>query len=202
MIQPSTTGAPGPHLVVTPKAAFAIPIATSLQFDAVIQAALNPAVTKLSYVRDIRLGGRLHTLGSILIVRDGVLFTLDLPESGAFRSLDEEGLRLLAFEALRASPLRLTRAEIECGPRCSNARLVWENHRHRVRMSARHSILDALDRSGVLPLRNFDVRREDVFALACENAVDIDLNAEDIDGADVRLSIGPIGPRSRTTRAI
>lgn len=202
MIRPSSTASVGPHFVITPKAQTAIPVATYLEYDAVIQSALDSAVTELSYVGDIRLGGRLHALGCILIVRDGVPFALDLVDPGGVRTLDEEGLRLLAFETLGASPLRLSRAEIEAGPRCENARTVWENSRHRVRISARHSILDALDCAGVLPLRSFDARREDVFALACETVVDIDLDAADIADADVRLSAGPIGPRSHLMRVI
>ncbi|QUS37832.1 hypothetical protein RPMA_02350 [Tardiphaga alba] len=196
MIQPPNR-APGSHLVTTPKSTLSIPVTTALEYDAVIQAALDPAVAELSYIRTVHLGGRLHPLDCVLVSRDGALFALDIADGSSVRPLDAEGLRLLAFDALGASPLRLTRNEIEEEPRCSNARLVWENARHRVRMPARQSVLDALDISGAIPLREFDVRREDVFALACENVIDIDLDANDIDAAEVRRSTVPAAPRPR-----
>jgi len=201
MIQPPNR-ASGSHLVTTAKSSLSIPVETALDYDAVIQAALDPAVTELSYVRTVRLGGRLHPLGCVIVARDGALLALDIEDGSSVRPLDAEGLRLLAFEALGASPWRLTRAEIEEEPRCSNARLVWENARHRVRMPARQSVLDALEVSGAIPLREFDVRREDVFALACENVVDIDLDAIDLDAAEVRRSTGPAAQRPRALGGI
>lgn len=64
-------------------------------------------------------------------------------------------------------------------------------------MDVRLGILDALDCWGAMPLRTFEARREDIYALCCEAAVDVDLTAADLDGAVVRRSSRIVAPRSR-----
>jgi hypothetical protein len=48
-----------------------------------------------------------------------------------------------------------------------------------------------------MPLRNFEARCEDIYALCCEAAVDVDLTAADLDGAVVPHSSRSVAPRSR-----
>lgn len=187
MRSPSRIAAPSHQLFLTPKSSHAIPIAGPLAYDALRQAALDPAVEAIEYVGKVPVGGRNYHLGGILVVRDGTRYVLDIYDGKNLRSIDEEGLRLLAIDQIGATPFALPRSRILCEPRCSSARLIWEHRRRPVGMHARSRILEDLDRGGPSSLRTMRARREDVFALACEALVDIDLG-EALDEAIVRRS--------------
>jgi hypothetical protein len=75
-------------------------------------------------------------------------------------------------------------------------RVVWECHRHPVRMDVRLGILAALDCWGAMSCATSRRRYEGIYALCCEAAVDVDLTAADLDGAVVRRSSRIVAPRS------
>lgn len=187
---------PVQEFIVTPKSPNAIPVADRLGRDVVVQAALDPAITSIEYMHALRVGAGSYPFDGIVMVRDGARYAVELGcATPTVRSLDEEGLRLLAFDTLDAVPGIALRRDIAREPRCSNARLVWECAGHHVRLQRRLEILDLLDCRGAMHVGGFGGPREDVFALACDAVVDIDLDAADIATAEVRRSIGPTAPR-------
>jgi hypothetical protein len=177
-----------PSLFLTPKAPAAIPVSDDLSYDVLCQAALDPAVTAIEFVRYVAVAGLPRRVDAIVLMRDGARRVVDIRDGG-IRSLDDQGLRLLAIDKLGATPLPLTAAGILGEPRCSNARLVWEEHRRPVRMHFRTHVVETLEAGGATSIRRLGLRyREDVFALACETMVDIDLDTDPVEGGLVRLS--------------
>lgn len=188
MRSPSQAAFHSQHLFLTAKSQAAIPVADPITHDALRQAALDPSVTAIEYVGNVFVGGANYFLDAIVVVRDGARYVLDIYDGKPVRSMDEEGLRLLAIDKTGCVPLPLPRGRILREPQCSNARLIWEHHRHPVKMSVRARVLEALENGGAMSIRELGVRREDVFALACDAAIDIDLNGDPIDVAAVRRS--------------
>lgn len=186
-------------LIVTPKSSSAIPVSNTLRRDLVIQTALDPAVVGIEYIRTVPVGAANYLFDGIVVVRDGTRHAVEFQHASVVRTLDLEGLRLLAIEKIEATPFAWTPTEVLREPRCTNARLIWECSHHRVRLDRRLGILDSLDCWGAMPLRNFDAPRADVFALACEAAVDVDLEAKDLDSALIRRSSRMPIPRPRIT---
>jgi hypothetical protein len=176
-------------LFLTPKAATAIPVADALAHDALRQAALDPAVSRIEYVGAVAFGRQRYDLDGILIVRDGARLVLDFQDDRRLRTLDEEGLRLIAVETIGAATLLAAKEDVLAHPRCANARRVWAARDHCVTLGIRNKILAHLDEEGGLTIRALGPRyKDDVFALACEAVLDIDISADSIEQAAVRPS--------------
>ncbi len=171
------------NLFVGPKCASAIPTRHPLVRDAVLQASFDPSVSQIEFVPSVQVGRHAVALNSVILTKDGRRFLLDVIDARPLRTLDDEGLVLLALERAGFETLQLSESTIRGEPRCSNAREIWRSRSYRLSSPQRSSILDILAERGPLSiawLRNMFGKldcREAVFALACEGAVQIDIDA-------------------------
>jgi hypothetical protein len=179
-----------PNFVNSPKCASAIPAATVLHRDLLIQSALDPHVRSIELVDAIRHCGRAASPRSIVLHRDDGRFMLDIDGTGVDR--DSEDTCSLVSELLLQgiSLLEIKSEEIRREPRFGNARRVWEFRDVDPTMRERDRILYRLDERGPQTVRELEMLAASydvlpaVCALACADVVEID-----IDGA-------PIGPRT------
>lgn len=188
--QPSSSGAaamlPFPKapfaLFLTPKSPAAIPIRDGLHHDLLRQAALDATVKRIDYVGSVVVAGAPVDLDAIVITRGRDRYIVEaVGHDTAFRSLDDDGMYLLAARKLAATPLRLTSSEIRREPTASNARMVWDQHRRSVGLDRRLAIADALDRCGPMTIGEMACEmgrgaRLDVFGLACEATLCLDID--------------------------
>ena len=187
-------------LFLTPKSPIAIPIRDALCHDALRQFALDPVVTDIDYVESVVVSGSPVALHAIVVARGRRRDLVEIVDADPYpRSIDDEGLRLLAAKKLCATPLRLTRRDIQREPVASNARMVWDEHVRPVGMDRRLAIADVLDRCGPVTIR--ELSRElgrsaklDVFALACATTLRIDI------GGDLGRAIVTHGPAAAGRR--
>jgi hypothetical protein len=185
----------GPSVFVAAKATTAIPAADELVRHALIQAALDPAVRAIEFIPTVAVYGSVIALDVIVLRGDDGRRVLDIVETRPVRSLDDEGLALLAVDQLGLPALTLTAADIRREPRAGNCRLVW-NHRHyRVNAGDRVHVLQVLTEEGEMTLARaaaqcrfaFDAVAA-VLALVCADLVEID------------LATLPLGPETRVRR--
>jgi hypothetical protein len=182
------------QLFISVKTTTAIPTRCSLVRDALIQATLDPAVRAIEFIPSARVGKKEVALDAVVIVRDDGRFLLDVVPARPLRNVEDEGLVLLAADALGLRTWTLTECDIRREPRFENARLVWGYRMAPVGIEMRMRILTMLRDDGPMSLGYLlqqlrgprDPGRA-VMALACSDLLELDLD------------MGPLGP-STTVR--
>jgi len=175
------------------KSSAPVPVSSALRLDVLVQSALDPSVDEIDYVQCAVISGcRVH-LDLPIIVRKRARFAVDIVDDHPLRSVDDEGLSLLAVQDLGLEILELRRSDIHRDPVADNARLVWRHADQEVRFDDEIAALEAL--SG----RDFTIDQlteltgvsvEAIFALACADLVAVDLTAHRI-CADTMVSTSP-----------
>jgi hypothetical protein len=170
----------------------AIPARRALVRDALVQTSLDPAVRSIEFIPTARVATTPVDLEAIVIHRNDGRFYLDVVAARPLRDLDNEGLALIALEALGLGPLMRTTADIQREPRLSNSRVVWSHRLHPVGTSLRTRILKVLGADGPMALSRLRAAigsEQDptpaVMALACFGLIELDL-----------VSV-PIGPQTK-----
>lgn len=165
------------------KCSVLVPVASALRHDVLVQAALDPTVNEIGYVNGAIVSGCRVRLDLPVIVRSGSRLAIDIVEDHPLRSVDDEGLSLIALHELGLEILELRRADIHRDPVAENARRVWRHADQEVCFDYEIAALEALSE------RNFAIDQltkmtgvsvEAVFALACADLVAIDLVTQPI----------------------
>jgi hypothetical protein len=190
------------NLFVSAKCTTALPVANLVTRDYLIQASLDPAVSKLDFLSYANVGEEIVRLDTIVVHRDGGRYALDIEETSPVRDLDEEGLVLVAYDLLGLDVLRPKAADVRAEPRLSNARTVWSHHGRIVGYDDREAICGVLEEQGALPMRKLEVAVQtsrplagSVYALACEGVLDLDVFGEPLSGRTV-IRMGSKAPRN------
>jgi hypothetical protein len=177
------------RLFVSAKSAVAIPLLNSLTRDALIQASLDPSVSKIDYLSSATIEGHHVRLNAIVLHRDNRKYCLEIEGAMPLRDLDEEGLVLIAFADLGIASLEKTAKEILREPGCSNAREIWRNVNTEVSFNDRAEIIAAFETHGSLSIRELHkvakVSRPltpMIYALACEGSIEIDISKRAMSG--------------------
>jgi hypothetical protein len=158
-----------------------IPVRSAIALRALVQASLDPAVVEIDFIESAKVRGIEVPVRSIVLVRADGPWLLDLVDARPPLDIDQAGLHLLAIESLGIPTLTQTHADLDKRPRASNCDLVWACRRRKVAPDDRILILRRLEESAAFPLIEVAsvVRTGDgvatVFALACENLVELDL---------------------------
>jgi hypothetical protein len=178
------------RIFLSKKAPTAIPVATELHYDVLCQSALDPTVTRIEFIGPIRLAAGVCLLDTITILRNGRRFVLEIGDAPTLRDLDNEGLYLLALQKLNARPLALSTREILREPYHSNARLVWFYRGRYISTASRDRILRLIDDTGPISIKALchDLGSDlaaDVYALACQSALYLDLTGSPLSGATI-----------------
>jgi hypothetical protein len=171
-----------PNLFTSAKTTAAIPFTHSLVGDALVQAALDPAIREIEFIPTVTCHDKVVALEAIVFHGDAGRQVLDIPGVRPLRSVDDEGLALLAADQLGLPALRMTAADIRRQPRAANSSLVWNCRHTRVQISDRVRLLQALSEDGPMPLARLssEVRWAldpvaTVLAMACLDLVELDL---------------------------
>lgn len=174
--------APSPFpLFLTPKASAAIPVRDGLHHDALRQFALDAAVDRIDYVKSVVVAGAPVDINGVVITRGRDRHLVEIVGGDTdLRSLDDDGLYLLAARELNAVPLHLTAGDVRREPRLSLARAIWQEREREVEIDRRMAIADILDRGGPTTVRVLadalgSCVRLEVYALACETSLNIDI---------------------------
>jgi hypothetical protein len=190
------------NLFVSAKCTTALPIVNLVTRDCLIQASLDPAVSKIDFLSYANVGDENVRLDTIVIHRDGGRYALDIEEIAPVRDLDEEGLVLVAYDLLGLDVLRLKAAEVRQEPKLSNARTVWHHRGRIVGYDDRAAICGVLEEQGALPMRKLEAAARtsrplagSVYALACEGVLDLDIFGEPLSGRTV-IRMGSKAPRN------
>ena len=188
-------GRPSPF--ISAKAAVAIPVACKLVRGALVQAALDPAVRAIEFIPTVVAFGQVIPLDAIVLRGDEGRQRLDIVETRPVRSLDDEGLALLAIDQLGLPPLTLTAGDIRRQPRAGNCRLVWACRDYRIYAGDRVRVLQALAEEGEMTLARAAAECRfsadavaAVLALVCGDLVEADLTTL------------PLGPETRVRRRL
>lgn len=187
---PSKRRSPPERIFVSAKSANTIPVKSALHCSALCQCALDPAVTRIEYFACVKLGAVAYPLNVIAIIREGRRLVLEIGDDIKTRDLDQEGLYLLALKKLSARPHAISKREILREPYHSNCRLVWSYRNRNASPAARDKILRLIDDAGPLSIK--EICRElgsdlsaDVYALACQSALYLDLTDSPLAGATI-----------------
>jgi hypothetical protein len=190
------------NLFVSAKCATALPIANLVTRDCLVQASLDPAVSKIDFLAYANVDDENVRLDTIVIHRDSGRYALEIEETSPVRDIDEEGLVLVAYDLLGLDVLRLKAAEVRAEPRLSNARMVWRHHGRIVGYDDRAAICGVLEEQGALPMRELEASVQtsrplagSVYALACEGTLDLDIFGEPLSDRTV-IRMGSKAPRS------
>jgi hypothetical protein len=149
--------------------------------QALVQASLDPSVVEIDFIKSARVSGIEVPVRSIVLVRADGAWLLDLVDAEPPQDIDQAGLRLLAIESLGIPTLTLTHADLNREPRASNCGLIWACRRRRVAPDVRIRILHLFEESAVSPLIEVASAARigdgvaSIFALACENLLELDL---------------------------
>lgn len=202
-------------LFISAKSVVAIPIANPLARDALIQASLDPAVTKIDFLSSVNVGGQHVRLDAIVLHRDGRKYSLEIGDVRPLRDIDEEDLVQVAFADLGIASLEKSAEEILQEPRCSNAREVWREAHTEVTFNDHAEIIAALEAHGPLAIRELHkvVRVSRpltalIYALAREGSIEIDISESALSGQTMvrpgffgPLTSVPAGISQRPSRA-
>jgi hypothetical protein len=169
------------RLFLTPKCPTAIPVASRLHRDMLMQLSLDSSVERMQYVSTLTVAGQAVGVDAIVAICDGVRRFVDIPEMRALLDVDAYGLWLMAVESLGAAPMPLCSVDIRSEPRLSNAREIWSHRAVHVSFRDRDAILAAVEGGGAATVREIErqisVRCEvlpAICSLACEGAVELD----------------------------
>ena len=181
-MQIQRAAASGAHLFISAKTSTAIPARNLLVRDALVQAALDPAVRSIDYIASARVAASQVRLDAVVIIRDDGRYVLDIVEIRPLRDIDAEGLAQIALRDLGLTPLTISQADIKREPRFTNSKLVWNHRLYPVGISLRMQILGILGEEGPMALGHLllAIRTERdasaaVMALACSDLIELDL---------------------------
>jgi hypothetical protein len=175
------------------KSSAPVPVSSALRLDVLVQSALDPSVDEIDYVQCAVISGCRIRLDLPVIVRKRARFAIDIVDDHPLRSVDDEGLSLLAVQDLGLELIELRRTDIHRDPVTDNARLVWRHTDQEVRFDEEIAALEALSE------RNFTIDQltqltgvsvETIFALACADLVVVDLMASRF-CADATVCVSP-----------
>lgn len=183
-----------PASFASAKCRTAIPGAEGLVQDALVQATLDPCVRAIDYRATVVLSPKtVVPVEAIVLDRHDGRFHLDIVAARPLRTIEDEGLFLIALEQIGLSSLVVSSAEIMQQPRFSSSRAVWRCRNHPVPFSLRLRVLQHLDEVGPTRLGRLlkKIGAEPdggaaVFAMACSNQVALDL-AEHALGPDTQV---------------
>ncbi|MET4479148.1 hypothetical protein [Bradyrhizobium sp. F1.13.3] len=172
----------------------AIPGAEGLVKDALVQASLDPCVRAIDYRATAALSPTtVVPVEAIVLERDDGRFHLDIVAARPLRTIEDEGLFLIALEQLGLSSLVLSSAQIMQQPRFSSSRAVWRCRNHPVPFSFRCRVLQHLDEVGPTRLgrllKKLGAEPDGgaaIFALACANQICLDLSDQAL-GPDTQV---------------
>jgi hypothetical protein len=181
---------PSERIFLSAKSATTIPIRSDLHHDALCQCALDPTVTRIEFFACVKLGAVACPLNTIAIIRDGRRLVLEIGDNLEPRDLDQEGLYLLALEKLNATPLTLSTRDILREPHHSNCRLVWSYHDRHASIASRDRILRLIEDTGPISIKILcrDLGSDltaDVYTLACQSTLYLDLTDRPVSGATI-----------------
>jgi hypothetical protein len=165
------------------KSAAPVPISSALRLDFLVQSALDPSVDEIDYVHSSAISGCRVRLDLPIIVRNRARFAVDIVDDHPLRSVDDEGLSLLAVQELGLEVLELRRVDILRDPVAENARRVWRHADQEVSVDDEIAALEALSGKhfAIDQLAEMTgVSVEAVFALACAGLVAVDLKSQPI----------------------
>jgi hypothetical protein len=185
-----------PSFFNSPKCISAIPPATPLHRDLLVQSALDPHVRSIEFVDEIRHRGRTASPRSIVLHRDDGRFLIDLTDRKRGRNPVVTQVLLSELSTRGISVLEIDFEEIRLEPRFGNARRIWEYRFVDPTVRERERILDRLSERGPQTVYELELWAPSheilpvVCALACADIVEIDLDRS------------PLGPRTliRTRR--
>ncbi|MFK4381031.1 hypothetical protein [Bradyrhizobium sp. USDA 223] len=154
--------------------------------EALAIASLDPAVRAISHVATAPAGtAQVVEVDAVVLTRLDGRFYLDVVPARRIRSLDEEGLALIALRELGVKQLIVTAEDLRAEPRRSNVSLVWSYKDRPVSLPLRLRILKALADEGPMELgRLLEMISSDadpspaVMSLACANLLELDLTSE------------------------
>ncbi|MDH2386403.1 hypothetical protein [Bradyrhizobium sp. CER78] len=124
-----------------PDAPKGLPTSLSRLDEFGIQLLLDPHVTALEFRTSLPYSGREVPLEMFVAdLDDGERAAFDLIDQRPFRSLDGEGLLLLALQSHELNLIEIDSAVIDSEPRASNTRHLWSFREHRVPPPLRASV--------------------------------------------------------------
>ncbi|MHC2676989.1 hypothetical protein ACVI1J_009152 [Bradyrhizobium diazoefficiens] len=159
-----------------------VPLRHPLVRDALVQAALDPAVRSIEYLPTIPTTPTTWGVDAIAIESDDGRYYLDIVEARPRRSIAQKLIVAQALLDLGLRPLVRTETEVLREPRCSNARTVFEYAGRPIDLGLRMQILGALTHDGAMPLGELLSRLQSyrdpvtaVMSLACHDLIELDL---------------------------
>ncbi len=170
------------NLFVSHKASRAIPFASTLTRDFLLQATLDGDIRRIEYQSSVIIDERIAPVEGIVVHRFDGRYAIDIVDTRPASGPAAEALMQLAFARRCHGIIEVSAADLRAEPRCSAARDVWSHHAVRVHADDRAEIREALEIGGPLGLAQLmgsvatrgDARAV-VFALACEGSVEFDL---------------------------
>jgi len=188
----TATSGSAPFLFLTPKSDRGILVLCPVLHDAIRQAALDQAVSRIEYVKSVTVENRPYAMNRVMLVRSRFSELLDF--GPPIRGPSEAALLVAAAKSLGARVTWITKDSVLREPRCSNSRLIWAERYRYVPVGARGRILEQLRTQGSSTIERIgpDLKNA-VFALACEAALHIDIDCEHIESAQV--SVCPRGEK-------
>ncbi|MEW6451367.1 MAG: hypothetical protein AB1490_11990 [Pseudomonadota bacterium] len=170
-------------LFMAAKVSGGIPLISPLLGDALIQASLDPKISRIELIAVGPTGARPHPLEIVAFhACDGRRLALDLADEESPRDVDVYGLFLVTAEELGLELLQRSRSDIRREPLFANCGMVWSHVNHRVAIGDRIRIMQMLAEEG--PLRIGDIIKNGTYrtdpsaalmALACHDVVELDL---------------------------
>jgi len=168
-----------------------IPVGHHLIRDALAQAALDPAVRSIKYLRAIQVS-MATKVDAIVLDRDDGCYHLEIPEAKPRQSIARTLIVAQVLLDLGLRPHVRTKADILREPHCTNARTVWAHADHPVPVGLRIQVLGALTDDGAMRLGELLSRlRSDrdpapsLMALACLNLIELDLTSAPLGPATI-----------------
>jgi len=182
-----------PSIFVATKAATAIPVAHELVREALIQAALDPAVRAIEFTPTAAAYYGKVPLDAIILCGVDSRQVLDIVELRPLHNVDDHGMS--PSDRLGLSAHTRTAADILQDPLATNCRLVWACRHYRVSAGDRVRVLQVLSEEGSMTLAHA--------AAQCRFAVDavaavLAMACADLIEAD--LATLPLGPETRVRR--
>ncbi|MDA9465217.1 hypothetical protein [Bradyrhizobium sp. CCBAU 53415] len=170
------------NLFVSHKASRAIPFASTLTRDFLVQATLDGDIRRIEYQSSVIIDERIAPVEGIVVERFDGRYAVDLVDTRPANGSAVEALTQLAFARGCHGIIEVKAEDLRTEPLCSAAREVWSHHAVRVHADDRAEIREALQIGGPVGLAQLigsvDTRgdaRAVVFALACEGTVEFDL---------------------------
>lgn len=172
------------RLFVSVKCRRAIPSRSPLLRDFLIQSTLDPSITSIDYIPTHIIDGKPVNLNAVVIERDGLRHAVDLVDERPLRTIDDEGMSMIARKSLGLRVMPLRAAQIRAEPRLTNSREIWSHRSTNLIIEDRAAIVDAIEGSGPITIAELRALVKTtrpvatcVFAMACEGELVIDATA-------------------------